>query len=238
MISVSVFKEPLVKALAISLLLHGVLFGVLNNYNVRKPVSAAQEFKSVQIEFRNVISHLVESGGPSIQELPVVEETPEPVAVEPVVVEPVVDAPLVSESESPIVDDVSQVAPQVVSQVEEGTPGLESVLTDSERNAASPISPVSQPGDEYSDLESMSLSNIRIPAPVYPARAKQMGWEGDVQIHFTVNSKGRPDVIEINQSSGYEVLDQAVLDTVKKRWRFSKENAGLKLKKTFSFRLI
>lgn len=237
MISVSVLKEPLVKALAISLLLHGVLFGVLNNFNVGNPVSAAQEFKSVQIEFRNVISHLVESAESSTQELPVVEETPEPVAVE-----PVEEAPLISESETPIVNDVSQ----VFSQVEERVSGLESVMTesvlqsvsDSEDSAASPISPVSQSGDEYSDLESMTLSNIRIPAPVYPARAKQMGWEGDVQIHFTVNSKGRPDVIEINQSSGYEVLDQAVLDTVKKRWRFSKENAGLKLKKTFSFRLI
>jgi TonB family protein len=232
---VSLLKEPLVKALVISLLLHGVLFGVLNRYNYRKTGAAAQEFKSVQIEFLNVAKNLVDSAETSAQELPAVEETPEPVVADPVVETPQIVDTLIA-------DDITQ----AVFQAEKGTAAAESVLSEplllsssiSESTAANPVSPVSKTEDEYSDLVSMTLSDIRIPSPSYPARAKQMGWEGDVEIYFTVNSKGRPDNIEIKQSSGYEILDRAVLDTVKKRWRFSKENTGLKLKKIFSFRLI
>lgn len=237
MISVSILKEPLVKTLAISLLLHGVVFGVLNSFNYRQSGLSVQEFKSVKIEFQNVAKNLLETEESSSQELPLVEET-SPV----VVADTLLDTPKMSES---LIADNNVQADhelEVVTEELESVPfkpSLQSSTNNNSENIDVSLIPVFSPvEDEYSDIETMTLSDLRIPSPFYPAKAKQMGWEGNVQINFTVNSKGRPDQIEIKKSSGYEILDQAVLDTVKKRWRFSKENAGLKLKKTFSFQLI
>lgn len=87
-------------------------------------------------------------------------------------------------------------------------------------------------------LDNLNLSNARVPLPSYPVQAKKMEWEGDVTVSFVINEKGRVESFVIEESSGYELLDQAVADMVMKGWRFPRREAPLQVWKTFSFKLI
>ncbi len=61
--------------------------------------------------------------------------------------------------------------------------------------------------------------------PRYPEFARRKGWEGRVFIRVSVDTSGRPIAVAVAQSSGYSVLDQAALQTVK-TWRFRPRVAG------------
>ena len=63
------------------------------------------------------------------------------------------------------------------------------------------------------------------PKPTYPDAAKREGWQGTVLLRVLINSQGEPATIEINDSSGFEILDQAALTTVR-RWRFHPAHQG------------
>ncbi|MCI0481305.1 MAG: energy transducer TonB, partial [Candidatus Dadabacteria bacterium] len=57
------------------------------------------------------------------------------------------------------------------------------------------------------------------PKPNYPKIAKRHGYEGLVVLNVFVLESGNVGKIEIRQSSGYGVLDNSALDTVRK-WVF------------------
>jgi protein TonB len=61
--------------------------------------------------------------------------------------------------------------------------------------------------------------------PEYPQLAKQMHQEGLVILRVEVDQKGIPVKVEVKQSSGYQLLDQAALKAVR-RWRFQPERIG------------
>lgn len=50
----------------------------------------------------------------------------------------------------------------------------------------------------------------------YPQRARQRGLEGDVVLTFVVNRNGKVPSYEIKKSSGYDVLDRAVEDMIRR----------------------
>ncbi len=49
----------------------------------------------------------------------------------------------------------------------------------------------------------------------YPPRARKMGWTGRVVVCFQVLKSGRVDKIRIKDSSGHEILDRNVIDTIR-----------------------
>jgi periplasmic protein TonB len=57
------------------------------------------------------------------------------------------------------------------------------------------------------------------PAPPYPELAKQMRQEGFVMLSVEVGTRGEPIKVDITQSSGYHLLDQAALEAVS-HWKF------------------
>jgi protein TonB len=61
--------------------------------------------------------------------------------------------------------------------------------------------------------------------PKYPQLAKQMHQEGLVTLMVEVDQKGMPVKVEVKQSSGYQLLDRAALEAVR-RWRFQPERIG------------
>jgi len=63
------------------------------------------------------------------------------------------------------------------------------------------------------------------PAPIYPELAKQMRQEGLVMLNVDVDSQGSPIKVEIVQSSGFRLLDQAALKTVS-HWKFQPGRIG------------
>ena len=63
------------------------------------------------------------------------------------------------------------------------------------------------------------------PPPAYPELAKQMRQEGLVMLAVDVDSQGVPIKIEIKQSSGFRLLDQAAIKAVR-RWKFQPGRIG------------
>jgi periplasmic protein TonB len=63
------------------------------------------------------------------------------------------------------------------------------------------------------------------PAPVYPVLARKNGWEGVVVLRVLVEKNGNAGRVEIKQSSGRDVLDQAAARTVR-GWKFAPARLG------------
>ncbi len=57
------------------------------------------------------------------------------------------------------------------------------------------------------------------PKPSYPQISRRLNEEGRVMLRVFVDSSGKPQEIKVLQSSGFQRLDQAALETVK-QWRF------------------
>ncbi|MGZ8423731.1 MAG: energy transducer TonB [Candidatus Binatia bacterium] len=57
------------------------------------------------------------------------------------------------------------------------------------------------------------------PQPHYPDSARREGKEGRVLLRVLVDEEGRTKAIEVNTSSGHDMLDQAATEALKK-WRF------------------
>lgn len=56
------------------------------------------------------------------------------------------------------------------------------------------------------------------PSPPYPAEAA--GLEGRVVLYVVIGADGRPESVEIHESSGSTALDHSALRTVRDAWRF------------------
>ena len=63
------------------------------------------------------------------------------------------------------------------------------------------------------------------PAPRYPASAKRAGEEGRVMLRVLVSADGGAQSVEIAQTSGFDRLDAAAVDAVR-RWRFVPARRG------------
>lgn len=63
------------------------------------------------------------------------------------------------------------------------------------------------------------------PAPIYPRLARLKGWEGTVILRILVDADGKVQEINIHQASGYSILDDEALKTVKK-WKFVPARVG------------
>lgn len=62
-------------------------------------------------------------------------------------------------------------------------------------------------------------AHLKNPAPPYPQIARENGWEGLVVLEVSVSREGTAESVTVVQGSGYKILDQAALKTVRK-WRF------------------
>ena len=80
---------------------------------------------------------------------------------------------------------------------------------------ATPPSPVVL--DAEPDYRADYLNN---PRPPYPMVARRMGFHGKVVLNVEVLAEGKAGQVVLQQSSGYEILDNAALQTVK-TWRFT-----------------
>ena len=58
------------------------------------------------------------------------------------------------------------------------------------------------------------------PKPPYPLAARHAGEQGTVVLHVLVHIDGTVGAVEVVESSGYPVLDDSAVQTVRDRWRF------------------
>ena len=66
---------------------------------------------------------------------------------------------------------------------------------------------------------------MKNPHPTYPLIARKKGWEGKVIIQADIDKEGNVSKIKILESSGFKVLDNVSLKTLKK-WKFTPARIG------------
>jgi protein TonB len=72
---------------------------------------------------------------------------------------------------------------------------------------------------------------------VYPPRARRMGWAGRVVVSFIINESGRTSNERIVESSGFDVLDGNVIETVRAVSPFPKPPVKAELRVPIIYRL-
>ncbi|MBN2647483.1 MAG: energy transducer TonB [Thiotrichales bacterium] len=91
---------------------------------------------------------------------------------------------------------------------------------------ANPV-PVPTPtfsNDQIASAEKAYLSALRqeimtFAQDTYPNRAKRRNWEGEVIILFTLHADGRISGLEMAESSGRPILDEAALSIITEKMR-------------------
>ncbi|MGC2757066.1 energy transducer TonB, partial [Candidatus Binatus sp.] len=61
---------------------------------------------------------------------------------------------------------------------------------------------------------------------IYPAAARRREQQGTVTVRVLIGADGSVERAEIADSSGFDALDDAALDTVRSRWRFVPARQG------------
>jgi len=115
----------------------------------------------------------------------------------------------------------AEVASQQVDQVAESKPAIiESsdnlVKEEHEEKATKHVKPVEETAIDQPKFDVAYLNN---PAPVYPKMSRRLGEQGRVMLKVLVSENGIAEQVQLDTSSGYEKLDQAAIDAVKK-WSF------------------
>ena len=63
------------------------------------------------------------------------------------------------------------------------------------------------------------------PKPAYPPEARRRKQQGLVVLNVFITGEGRPQRVEVAQSSGYVLLDEAALTAIK-QWQFTPARVG------------
>ena len=71
------------------------------------------------------------------------------------------------------------------------------------------------------------IGSEKNPHPIYPLIARKKGWEGKVVLQTDVDKKGNVKFVRILESSGFKVLDDISIETLK-TWRFKPAKLGNK----------
>lgn len=72
---------------------------------------------------------------------------------------------------------------------------------------------------------SFNANYLHNPLPEYPAFAKKQKWQGRVTMKVHVLPTGLPAEVELQSSSGHDILDESAIETVR-RWRFVPATKG------------
>jgi protein TonB len=85
--------------------------------------------------------------------------------------------------------------------------------------APEPAALPAPPAPPSLQLPSSSADYLQNPKPVYPAMSQKLGEQGKTIVRVLIGADGLPKQASIQQSSGYERLDQAARQAVM-RWRY------------------
>lgn len=124
----------------------------------------------------------------------------------------------------PVAKPKSVVVPQPVSQVPVAEPVA--VAPAEPAAASAPAVAAAPPASGGALVEArFDADYLQNPAPVYPPVSRRMGEEGKVMLRAYVLPNGRPETVELRQTSGSVRLDEAALAAVRK-WRFVPARRG------------
>lgn len=222
-------NHGMIKGFILALSIHGILFFIGGKYFV-KPVqySVQSDNGSIDVDLLTAVS---QSDTESVQSITsAMEKSQELVKTVPqeepaTPARPEVDAvkPITSTTEK------QQETVKIIPQEEQVT--LPQPNVDAAKSITSPIEKqqetvktMPRPSQGTTGAKSKPGYFQNRP-PEYPQLARQMHQEGLVILSVEVDQKGMPVQVEIEQSSGYQLLDQVALKAVG-RWRFQPERIG------------
>jgi protein TonB len=81
------------------------------------------------------------------------------------------------------------------------------------------------PAVEHFTEANFKANYLTNPKPEYPSIAKSRGWTGKVMLRVQVSPEGTANAVEVETSSGHEMLDEAAVEAVKK-WKFIPAKKG------------
>jgi TonB family protein len=95
------------------------------------------------------------------------------------------------------------------------------------QDEAPPVEPPAEPIDETLVVGMQEMAPVLIdgPAPVYPPLALRQGWEGSSLVRITVAADGTVADAALEETSGYDLLDDAALKAIR-AWRFEPGTLG------------
>nr|WP_047514473.1 energy transducer TonB [Methylophilus sp. Q8] len=95
----------------------------------------------------------------------------------------------------------------------------------SEPVAAGPVAPPPAPKEEPVTEATGYAGYLNNPPPEYPLFAQRQGWGGKVILRVRVLANGKAGSVEVKQSSGRKILDEAAQEVVK-TWMFAPARRG------------
>lgn len=201
--------------MGLSMLVHGIALSAYYAYR-HQPESAKLEFHPDRVMELVVLSEPVEMPAPAAAKtLPQV--VPEPVAVRPL---PEMKPVVVPQSEIASVSETAMAAAEPVPPPIQEIPQLPT--------PSAPVNSAVSPKAEVSaeSAEAGSPANYLFnPRPLYPLTSRQRKEEGLVVLSVRVSKEGLPGGIQVVQSSGHALLDQAAVRAVS-QWRFTPARLG------------
>jgi len=116
--------------------------------------------------------------------------------------------------------------PRVEQPTPSPVPSLPIAATVTQLASTAPIVPVSSRTNGVQvTLTPAQPDYFYNPKPRYPYEAKNHGWQGTTLLRVEVQPDGEPKHIEIAQSSGYSILDDASIKAVRS-WKFVPARLG------------
>lgn len=196
--------------LSVTALLHVVvLYALLQHHPVSSAITPPQPL---------MVSFVALAEAPKIAPPPVTKPKPvvEHRAVrQPQRVQPVASAPLISATAATPASDPVSTTPAPADPAPSSATPVVNQSSAAPFTAPEPV--VTQP--------TFNADYLQNPAPRYPPLARRMRQEGKVVLRVLVDAGGGASRIEVRDSSGSDVLDEAALDAVK-RWRFLPARRG------------
>ena len=161
----------------------------------------------------SVISDIITPPAPKVEAPPPPAKPPEPVPQPVVPRKPLAPPPAPRIAAAP---DPSPVpAPNAPTATPEPQPAPPPI-TAPVAAAPAPVAPAPPPKVE---LPSSSADYLQNPKPAYPPTSKRLGEQGKVIVRVLIGADGTAQDAQLKTSSGYERLDNAALETVRK-WRY------------------
>jgi protein TonB len=91
---------------------------------------------------------------------------------------------------------------------------------------ASPAAERAPPGEPPIEPPRYEMAYLNNPAPAYPPLARRAKEQGRVVLRVLVSASGMAQDVEVRSSSGFERLDRAAVEAVR-RWRFAPARRGV-----------